>query len=102
MAQVKEQADKVKELKRKRAELAKGREQAAGRHGQLTDELGRMQEQLSASKASQRETERERKSQEALENLMRLFPGVHGRMCDGAFRTRAPCPTRAPSEPEHL
>ena len=83
-AQVKELADKVKELKRKRAELAKGRESAKGRQGQLTDELARMQEQLSASKASQRETERERRSQEALENLMRLFPGVHGRMCGGA------------------
>ena len=37
---------------------------------------------LSASKVEQRESERERKAKEALENLMRLFRGVHGRVLD--------------------
>lgn len=41
-----------------------------------------MRELLHSSKAEQRECERDRMSSEALENLIRLFPGVHGRMLD--------------------
>ena len=52
------------------------------RHARLREEIGEMHTQLAASKMEQRESERERRSAEALENLIRLFPGVHGRMVD--------------------
>lgn len=52
------------------------------RQGELRQSLGRLSAALSSSKAEQRETERERRSAEALENLKRLIPGVHGRMID--------------------
>lgn len=41
-----------------------------------------MSEALRSSKAEQRECQRGKASAEALENLIRLFPGVHGRMLD--------------------
>lgn len=37
---------------------------------------------MRSSKAEQRECQRDKASAEALENLVRLFPGVHGRMLD--------------------
>ena len=46
------------------------------RSAELRDKLGRMQAALTSSKAEQRESELERKSAEALENLKHLFPGV--------------------------
>ena len=47
------------------------REKRATLEGRLTEVVG----QLRSSKAEYRESERERKSTEAVENLMRLFPG---------------------------
>ena len=44
--------------------------------------LGEVIGQLRSSKAEHRETEREKKSKEAIENMARLFPGVFGRMTD--------------------
>lgn len=57
-------------------------DQSRERQGQLRQQLTELHEQLSASKMDQRQSERDRRSAEALENLTRLFPGVHGRMLD--------------------
>ena len=49
---------------------------------QVEARLTEVTSQLRSSKAEHRESERERKSTEAIEVLARLFPGVHGRMTD--------------------
>mmetsp|Transcript_13773 Transcript_13773/g.37285 ORF Transcript_13773/g.37285 Transcript_13773/m.37285 type:complete len:1277 (-) Transcript_13773:524-4354(-) len=80
---------RIEQLEVELSQLASQLEQAesAGtrtrvRQGELREELSKLAAALSSSKAEQRETERERKSAEALENLKRLIPGVHGRMID--------------------
>jgi len=74
--------DKVEQLKTELGQLRSGSSQARERHTELTAEVARARETLRSSKAEQRESERDRKAQEALENLMRHFPGVHGRMLE--------------------
>lgn len=80
---------RVKQLTAEVARLEKELQaaEAAGsttreRQGELRETLFKLTAALSSSKAEQRESERERRSAEALENLKRLIPGVHGRMID--------------------
>ena len=52
------------------------------RQAELRESLVRLTSKLSSSKAEQRESERDRKSAEALDNLKRLIPGTFGRTFD--------------------
>ena len=79
---VKELEAKAKQLKSAAADAEATSKNSRVRHAELVGEIAKIAEQLSSSKAEQRESERERKAAEALENLSRLFPGVHGRMLD--------------------
>ena len=79
---IKELGARAGELKQALKAAEASGEESRDRHAQLREELGEMHTQLAASKMEQRESERERRSAEALENLIRLFPGVHGRMVD--------------------
>ncbi|EOD19992.1 hypothetical protein EMIHUDRAFT_451041 [Emiliania huxleyi CCMP1516] len=86
-------AERVAKLKAEAAECEKEL-QAAKRRGmsdgstsrerqaELRESLVRLTSQLSSSKAEQRESERDRKSAEALDNLKRLIPGTFGRTFD--------------------
>ena len=60
------------------AETKGNREKRTTLEARLADVVG----QLRSSKAEYRESERERKSGEAIENLIKHFPGVHGRISD--------------------
>ena len=55
----------------------------------LEAELGEIEARLHASKSDQRESERERRSAEAVQKLMRIYPAVHGRMVDLCKPTKA-------------
>ena len=55
----------------------------------LEAELGEIEARLHASKSDQRESERERRSAEAVQKLMRIYPAVHGRMVDLCKPTEA-------------
>ncbi len=79
---IKELEATVAAAKREVAAEAKSGTTARSRQGELRAELQQLGAALSSSKAELRESERTQRSQEALENLTRLFPGVHGRMLD--------------------
>ena len=78
----KELADEVRSMESEAAKLTKSSASAKARRQQLESQLAEVQGKLRSSKAEHRESERERKSAEAVENLSRLFTGVHGRMTD--------------------
>lgn len=78
----KELAAEVTRLEAELREAETAGTRTVERQAELRETLSRLSAALSSSKADRRETERERKSAEALENLKRLIPGVHGRMID--------------------
>ncbi|PVD24300.1 hypothetical protein C0Q70_14771 [Pomacea canaliculata] len=55
---------------------------ASGRLEEIDAELTSIQEQLGEAKVDKHESARAMKKAELLENLKRLFPGVHGRLID--------------------
>lgn len=55
---------------------------ASGRLEEIDNELSAIQEQLGQAKVDKHESARAMKKAELLENLKRLFPGVHGRLID--------------------
>eukprot|EP00316_Scyphosphaera_apsteinii_P022800 CAMPEP_0119313214 /NCGR_PEP_ID=MMETSP1333-20130426/28260_1 /TAXON_ID=418940 /ORGANISM="Scyphosphaera apsteinii, Strain RCC1455" /LENGTH=1316 /DNA_ID=CAMNT_0007317997 /DNA_START=36 /DNA_END=3986 /DNA_ORIENTATION=- len=79
---VQELSEQVAQLKEQATAAKSSGVDTRKRHSELREQLAYKQAALSSCKAEQRESERERKSTEALENLMRLFSGVHGRMLD--------------------
>ena len=70
----------VKQLQQQSQQTSNSSAANRGRLVDVEQELATVREALRASKATQRESERDRMSSEALDNLVRLFPGVHGRM----------------------
>nr|KAG5701912.1 hypothetical protein BaRGS_014977 [Batillaria attramentaria] len=63
-------------------ELSSDVGQAGGRLEEIDSELSSIQEQLGEAKVDKHESARAVKKAELLENLKRLFPGVHGRLID--------------------
>ena len=64
------------------ADTSKGLAKSKQQRASLEASLAEVQGKFRSSKADHRESERERRSEEAKENLTRLFSGVHGRMTD--------------------
>ena len=78
----KELAAAAKGLQQQAKSLASAMKGERERRKAAEERLGEVVGMLRSSKAEHRQSERERKSAEALDNLQRLFPGVHGRMTD--------------------
>lgn len=72
----------VADLKRSEMELSEQVETANVRINEINDELASIMEQLGEAKVDKHESSRAIKKKELLENLRRLFPGVHGRLID--------------------
>ena len=78
----KESSAALKELQSQASSVASSSKSARVRRVQVEERLAEVAGQLRSSKAEHRESERERRSAEAIENMAKLFTGVHGRMTD--------------------
>ena len=78
----KELSAAVKAMQQQASKLAATMKSERERRVAAEERYGEVVGLLRSSKAEHRETEREKRSAEALDNLQRLFPGVHGRMTD--------------------
>ncbi|KAL5014287.1 hypothetical protein ScPMuIL_008557 [Solemya velum] len=72
----------VTEQKRTEEELSSEVEIANRRIQEINEEIGTVHEQLGEAKVDKHESARAIKKAELLDNLKRLFPGVHGRLID--------------------
>lgn len=72
----------VAEQKVAEEELAEEVDTANIRIDEINSEMGSIMEQLGEAKVDKHESARAMKKAELLENLKRLFPGVHGRLMD--------------------
>ncbi|CAI9721520.1 maintenance of chromosomes 1A-like [Octopus vulgaris] len=72
----------VDEQKKTARELEEEVSSANARISQINSELAEVVEQLGEAKVDKHESSRAIKKAELLENLRRLFPGVHGRLID--------------------
>ena len=79
----------LKALAQEESLFGKSVETSRVRRLKLEAELGEIEARLHASKSDQRESERERRSAEAVQKLMRIYPAVHGRMVDLCKPTKA-------------
>ena len=79
----------LKALAQEESLFGKSVETSRVRRLKLEAELGEIEARLHASKSEQRESERERRSAEAVQKLMRIYPAVHGRMVDLCKPTEA-------------
>lgn len=79
----------LKALAQEESLFGKSVEASRARRQKLETELGEIEARLHASKSDQRESERERRSAEAVQKLMRIYPAVHGRMVDLCKPTKA-------------
>lgn len=72
----------VEEQKRIEMQLAQEVETARTRITEIQQELESVVEQLGEAKVDKHESARAIKKSELIDNLKRLFPGVHGRLID--------------------
>lgn len=85
-AQARVQLDQVQEqrarLREQLGELQETVSNAQSNRGEIEAKLAELDRRLRDANSDRRQTERERKFQEALERLRQHFPGVHGRLAD--------------------
>ena len=79
---VKETAESIQSLRRELEDNNRKRKETSQRESGLQETLNETMKRLTEFKVDRRESEREHKLSECIQNLKKLFSGIHGRVID--------------------